>query len=59
MRARHDTLFAKFSGTFDADLVKKWEDMVEVWDGDQSKPNPYEDATIRKYRRSCDERSHR
>lgn len=41
MRDKHRTIFHQFSSTFRDDTVKKWAKMVEEWNDDHSKPNPY------------------
>lgn len=41
MREKHRNIFNQFSSTFRPDVVQKWERMVEDWNKDHSKPNPY------------------
>ncbi|KIM80240.1 hypothetical protein PILCRDRAFT_9784 [Piloderma croceum F 1598] len=43
MHKKHSEAFEKFSTTFPADVVAKWDQMVDEWDNNKSKPNPYEE----------------
>ena len=43
MHKKHSEAFEKFSTTFPPDIVAKWDKMVDEWDNDKSKPNPYEE----------------
>jgi hypothetical protein len=44
MSAKHNALFTKFSSNFSPDIVEKWEMMVNDWEDDLSKKNPFEEA---------------
>jgi hypothetical protein len=46
MRAKHVAIFERFSGKFSPSVVKKWTEMVEKWEADQKKPNPYSESVI-------------
>lgn len=48
-RDKHKENFEKFSLTFAPDVVEKWMKMVEDWDKDMTKPNPYEDPALSKF----------
>lgn len=50
MEKRHREAFEKFTTTFPSDVVAKWDKMVDDWDADISKPNPYEEPVAGKYR---------
>jgi hypothetical protein len=41
MRAKHRELFAKFNATFKREMEEVWEKMVQDWERDKDKPNPY------------------
>lgn len=43
MRDKHRDIFRQFSSTFPAATVEAWGEMVEAWNQDRSKPNPYAD----------------
>ena len=47
MRTIQKRNFENYSSTFKPDLVAQWEKMVDAWDQDPSKPDPYEETTIR------------
>lgn len=54
MEKKHREALEKFTATFPSDVVAKWDKMVDDWDADMSKPNPYEEPVPGKYRlRSC------
>lgn len=48
MRAKHDALLSRATGRFSADVIKRWEKMVDDWDEDVTKPCPYEEPTVGK-----------
>jgi hypothetical protein len=50
MEKKHREAFEKFTATFPSDVVAKWDKMVDDWDADMSKPNPYEEPVAGKYR---------
>lgn len=43
MVKKHEEIFEQFSATFSAPLIKKWTTMVDNWEADNTKPNPYEE----------------
>jgi len=43
MQAKHEEIFEKFSARFDETLIEKWKKIVEAWEADPSKPNPYKE----------------
>lgn len=49
MHARHETMFVTFTNRFDPKVIEKWDSMINDWDADSSKPNPYEDLIICKH----------
>ena len=46
MSAKHQAIFEEYSSAFPSDTVKKWQEIVERWEKDQSsKPDPYEEVS--------------
>jgi hypothetical protein len=43
MRSKHRAAFVQFNTTFLETNVQQWEKMVDDWDADPTKPNPYEE----------------
>ena len=43
MKIKHEELLARFTAKFSPDVIDKWTKMIEAWDLDHSKPNPYEE----------------
>jgi len=43
MRAKHEGLLTQFSGKFEPLIIEKWRMMIEAWEMDAAKPNPYEE----------------
>jgi len=43
MKIKHTSILAKFTAKFSPEAVNRWNAMVEAWDTDQEKPNPYEE----------------
>jgi len=43
MKAKHEDIFKQFSATFAPPVIKPWTSMVEHWESDPLKPNPYEE----------------
>lgn len=43
MKKKHQEAFDLFSSTFSPSTVNKWSSMVEAWQSDRTKPNPYEE----------------
>jgi hypothetical protein len=43
MRAKHTGLLDRFTAKFSPEVVDKWTSMIEDWDSDMTKPNPYEE----------------
>ncbi|KAH9895248.1 hypothetical protein C8Q73DRAFT_619173, partial [Cubamyces lactineus] len=46
MRTVQQRNFEQYSSAFKPDLVAQWEKMIETWNQDPSKPDPYEETTI-------------
>ena len=44
MRKKQQDAFNLFSATFPLATVQKWSKMVDDWDKDMTKPNPYEES---------------
>jgi hypothetical protein len=49
MYKKHRDAFEKFSITFPLDVTAQWDKMVDDWDTDKSKPNPYEEPIAGTY----------
>jgi hypothetical protein len=49
MKAKHQDAFQTFSSTFTPSVIAKWSRMVEEWEIDRTKPNPYEEPINRKF----------
>jgi hypothetical protein len=43
MRSKHRDISAKFTATFPAATIQKWEAMIANWLADKKKPNPYKE----------------
>lgn len=43
MYTTHQQLFEEFTATFPPEVVAGWGQMITEWEGDMSKPNPYEE----------------
>ncbi|TBU37904.1 hypothetical protein BD309DRAFT_875464, partial [Dichomitus squalens] len=43
MRIKQDKAFEDYNATFDADVVRTWEAMVEAWNEGPDQPDPYEE----------------
>ncbi|EIN06945.1 hypothetical protein PUNSTDRAFT_33123, partial [Punctularia strigosozonata HHB-11173 SS5] len=41
LQSKHRRVFTEFTATFPEDLVGKWEAMVQEWEVDHSKPDPF------------------
>lgn len=41
-RAKHRVSFEELTNALGSKVTKPWEEMVEEWEKDQSKPNPFE-----------------
>ena len=41
--------FTQYTKTFKPDIIKQWEQKIREWELDPSKPDPYEEVTVRKY----------
>jgi len=44
MKAKHGDLLSMFSAKFTPEVVNQRTAMIEAWDLDSSKPNPYEES---------------
>jgi hypothetical protein len=44
MKHKHGAILNRFTAKFSPDTVENWVDMIEEWDLDKSKPNPYEES---------------
>lgn len=49
MKKDHGAAFDDHNKTFDDDTIAKWTKMVEDWDTDLTKPNPYEEPQVCEY----------
>ncbi|TFK18461.1 hypothetical protein FA15DRAFT_729809 [Coprinopsis marcescibilis] len=47
MREKQQDNFDKLSATFSLEVQAEWEGMIDAWNEDKSKPNPYEEALQR------------
>ncbi|RDX40145.1 hypothetical protein OH76DRAFT_1423890 [Lentinus brumalis] len=47
MHAKQRRAFQEYSTTFGESVLAQWESMVKTWEGDMSKPDPYEEPTTR------------
>jgi hypothetical protein len=43
MRKKHQEVFKTFSTTFKATTIATWTKMVDDWNSDHTKPNPYDE----------------
>jgi hypothetical protein len=43
MKVKHEGLLAQFSAKFEPQVLDKWLGMIEAWDIDSTRPNPYEE----------------
>lgn len=43
MQVAHRTAFENFDATFSPGVTEEFRTMVEEWDDDKNKPNPYEE----------------
>lgn len=43
MKKKHRVLADKHTATFPPDIIAKWEGMIQDWDADHSKPDPYKE----------------
>jgi hypothetical protein len=50
MREKHETHFAKFNARFTPETVSEWTKMVAIWENDRTKPNPYKEVDLGKFR---------
>lgn len=46
MHQKHAQIFSNFNAKFAPEITEKWTKMVEEWDMDSSKPDPYEEPII-------------
>ena len=44
MRKKQQAAFQSLSATFPSATVEKWSKMVDDWEKDMTKPNPYEES---------------
>ena len=44
MKTRHEDLFEEFTADFPPDVIEHWVGIIEAWNMDPSKPNPYEEV---------------
>jgi hypothetical protein len=44
MRKKHKDILARFTAKFSPGIVEKWDTMIDAWDLDQTKLNPYEES---------------
>lgn len=43
MKKKHRIIADKHTGTFEADIIAKWEAMRRKWDQNHANPDPYEE----------------
>ena len=43
MKRWHQELLDEFSVEFPPDVISQWVEMIEAWNADPSRPNPYEE----------------
>jgi hypothetical protein len=46
MRTRHQGIFTRFTAKFSPEVIEKWTKMIEDWDQDLCKPDPYQESVI-------------
>ena len=46
MSAKHEGFLTRFTARFSPEVIEKWSAMIDAWDADQTKPNPYEEPQI-------------
>jgi hypothetical protein len=44
MKVKKEAAHARFTAGFAPEVIDKWTAMVEAWDSDPQKPNPYEEV---------------
>lgn len=49
MKMKSQTAFENFNKTFPPDVTLTWTQLVEAWDKDNTKTNPYEEPTPSKF----------
>ena len=49
MHTKQSSVFVEFTSTFPPAVVQKWDNMVQAWVLDQSKPDPYAEPIVGKY----------
>ncbi len=49
MKKKHQDAFESFSSSISPSTVAKWSKMVEEWQADRTKPNPYEELQSSKH----------
>ena len=52
MKVQQRRTFDKYTTTFDAKVVREWEQMIKAWEDDPNKPDPYEEPQAGKYSES-------
>ena len=45
MQIKHEGILARYTMKFAPDVVEEWARMIDQWDLDSNKPNPYEEPT--------------
>ena len=46
MKTKHRSLLNRFTVKLSPDTVEKWTAMIDSWDEDHTRPNPYEEPLI-------------
>ena len=46
MRSKHEEIYDRFTAKFDPEVVGKWKMMIEEWDKDPNKPDPYAEPAV-------------
>ena len=44
LKIRQEAVFAQFTAKFAPEVVDRWAAMIDAWETDHQKPNPYEDV---------------
>ena len=47
MKMKHAAILAQFTAQFSPDVVKRWDALVEAWNIDHDKHNPYEEELVK------------
>ena len=45
-RDRQHTIFSELDASLDSTITRQWQTMIDTWEADPTKPNPYEEPEI-------------